>query len=89
MKPSPSGVTEIYSNFLGFSWTQYDVRIRFAQVIPARENAAVHEFVAEERAAITLAWAHAKGLLMILQELVKSYEKVNGQIVPLKMPTPE
>ena len=84
---SRAGVIEVYSNFAGFSWTQYDVRLRFAQVIPNPQNPPGPEFAAEERVAVTLSWAHAKALAAILGELVKTYEQVNSPIQAPKIPS--
>jgi len=85
--PSPSGIKEIYANFVAFSWTQYDIRFRLAQIIPSPETPPIPEFVAEERAAVTLTWPHAKALNQILSDLVKQYEQTNGQIEFPKLPS--
>jgi len=85
--PAPSGVKEVYVNFVAFSWTQYDVRVRLAQIIPNPDEPPLPEFIAEERVAATITWPHAKALMMLLAELVKEYEKANGPIVFPKLPS--
>lgn len=80
-KPSP----EIYANFTHSSWTNYDVRIRLGQLVPELDYGG--EFVVEERASVTITWQHAKYIAGALAELVQSYEKANGQIPVLKLPS--
>lgn len=83
---SPDGVAEIYANFIDASWTQYDVRIRLAQVISQSDQPGSTEFVAEERAAITMSWPNLKLVNLILAELVKQFEATNGEIPKPRMP---
>lgn len=85
--PSPEGVHEIYSNFVHTNWSPFDLRVRFGQLIPKPgSNPDSANFVVEERAAVTVAWPQAKILSDLLQKLVASYEKANGEIKPLKLP---
>ena len=81
---SPNGVFETYSNFTHTSWSLYDVRVQFGQLRPELGDSKA--FVVEERAAITVSWAHAKQLLKALGPIIESYEKTNGEILPLKLP---
>ena len=60
------------------------MRIQFGQLMPDRPNS--KNFVSQERAAVTMAWQRAKLLAEMLTDLVKSYEDVNGEIKPLKLP---
>jgi Protein of unknown function (DUF3467) len=83
------GVYEGYANLFFSNWTPLDVRIRFAQLItdprkpqPGGEGTSV----AEEHAAITMTWAHAKILRDLLISIVSHYEKTNGEIVVPKLP---
>jgi hypothetical protein len=86
--PSPRGTFETYSNYTHTSWSLFDVRVTFGQIRP--EVGDSPRFVVEERAAITVSWAHAKQLLLGLSALIESYEKTNGEIKPLKLtPRPE
>src|ERR1700733_8584001 len=81
-KPS-GGVIEIYSNYLTLQWTLDDVRMRFAQLINDPDNPSpgkIFDAVAQERAAITLTWRNAKHLRDSLNDLLASYESVNGEI---------
>jgi hypothetical protein len=79
------GTPEIYSNYVNASWTLFDVRIVLGQLVPLNSGGGA-EFVVEERAAITVAWPEAKILRDALTDLVARYEKVNGEIKPLKLP---
>jgi hypothetical protein len=87
--PSKEGVQEFYGNVILASWTLFDVRFRVGQLIPdpKRPEPNTGGFVAEERAAITIAWPHAKVLRDNLIDLVARYEKANGEIKPLILPT--
>lgn len=76
-------VLEIYSNFMHASWTLFDVRVRLGELIslpPDDTN------VIEERGNVTFSWPQAKYMAGILSQLVKSFEDVNGEIKPLKLP---
>ncbi len=84
--PSEEGIYEIYCNFTNVNWTLYDVRFRLAQLIPAKHGSGM---VAEERAAVTFAWPHAKILRDLLTDLVARYEQANGEIKPLILPKGE
>ena len=86
--PSPDGVAQIYTNYVDVSWTQFDVRVRLAQVIPwPPTDPAGKGWVAEERAAVTFAWPHAKLIASILNEVVKTYEGINGEILVPALPS--
>ena len=80
---------EIYTNFMHASWTLYDVRFQFGQLIPAAPGVS-NDFLVEEQIAVTLPWAQAKNLRDLLIRLVESYEKANGEIKPLNLtPAPD
>jgi hypothetical protein len=77
-------IPEIYSNYIITSWTMYDIRARIGQLIPSGQGP--RDFVVEERAALTLSWAHAKAVAGLLAKLVGDYERANGEIPALKLP---
>jgi|SRR5208282_918099 len=80
------GTPEIYSNYVHASWTLFDVRILLGQLVPLSVDP-TSGFVVEERVAVTVAWPEAKVLRDALVDLVSRYEKVNGEIQPLKLPS--
>src|SRR5580704_12717137 len=77
-------IPEIYSNFIITSWTMFDIRARIGQLIPS--GAGPDDFVVEEKAALTLSWAHAKMVAGLLAKLVSEYERAIGEIPKLKLP---
>ncbi len=77
------GVCEIYSNFLDVHWTRYDIRLKFAQVLPGRRP---NTWATEQRAAVTLAWPEAKVLRDLLVGLIDKYEKLNGELKIPELP---
>jgi len=77
-------VHELYSNYAHISWTLFDVRVRLGKLIPS--EAEKEKFVVEEQAAVTCSWHQAKHLRNMLTQLIDSFEKVNGEIKPLKLP---
>jgi Protein of unknown function (DUF3467) len=81
--PSPDGIREVYTNFIYANWGPFDVRLRFGQLVPGPQAS---PWVIEERAAVTMAWPHAKILRDLLIDLVKRYEDTNGEIKPLALP---
>ena len=78
-------IPEIYCNYVHVSWTLFDVRFLVGQLIPTGTDLS-SGFVAEERAAVTMAWPEAKVLRDMLTEMVDRYEKTNGEIKQLKLP---
>jgi hypothetical protein len=78
------GTPDIYSNYVNASWTLFDVRVTFGQLLPL-DVGSNSGFVVEERAAVTIAWAEAKILRDALNDLVARYEKVNGEIKPINL----
>lgn len=80
---SKDNIPEIYSNFTHSSWTLFDIRVRFGQLVPTTEDKS--GFVVEERAAVTFSWNQAKNVRDLLTQLIDSFEKVNGEIKPLKL----
>ena len=83
--PSEDGIFEIYSNLIDANWTLYDIRLRFAQIVPNPIGSET-QWRADERAAVTFSWPQAKVLRDILIDLVKKFEETNGEIKPLKLP---
>jgi len=84
------GVFEAYSNVVNMNWTLYDVRLRFAELIqvpdedrPTWEN---QHGIVLERVAVTMPWHQAKILRDMLDGIVRNYETINGELVPIKLP---
>jgi hypothetical protein len=75
---------EIYCNYFHPSWTLFDVRVQLGQLVP-RDSDPASGFVVEQRGAVTVAWPEVKILRDALANLVAKYEKVNGEIKPLKL----
>jgi hypothetical protein len=85
VKPK-DGAPEIYCNYLHAGWTLFDVRLVMGQLVPLSDDLD-SQFVAEQRAAVTMAWPEAKVLRDMLSDLVARFEEVNGEIKPLKLPS--
>jgi hypothetical protein len=84
---SPTGNIEVYSNINILSWSLVDVRIQCGKLMP--EAGGSKNFVIREQAAVTMAWYQAKVLANSLADLIKSYEKENGEIkLPKLAPIP-
>jgi hypothetical protein len=81
----PKEVPEVYGNFFNASWTLFDVRFLIGQLVPTGVDQ-TSQFVVEQRAAVTIAWAEAKVLRDILNDLVAKYEHANGEIKQLYLP---
>jgi hypothetical protein len=84
------GVFGAYSNVVNLNWTLTDVRIRFAELLqvpdedrPTWEN---QHGVLLERVAVTMPWHQAKALRDMLDGVIKNYEKINGELKPVKLP---
>jgi hypothetical protein len=77
-------IPEIYCNYVHSSWTLFDVRIQLGQLVPLMDQQP--GFVVEEMAAVTFSWNQAKLLRDLLNSLVESFEKANGEIKELKLP---
>jgi hypothetical protein len=73
-------ISDIYANMIHPTWTLYDVRLVFGQLMARRGDPAGAEFVVEEQGGVTLSWAEAKVLRDIMVGLLASYEAVNGEI---------
>jgi len=84
------GVFETYSNVVNMNWTLHDLRLRFAELIQVpdedRPNWENQHGVIMERAAITIPWHQAKVLRDMLNGVIRSYEELNGELKPLKLP---
>jgi|SRR5271154_354227 len=78
------GVFETYANTVDGDWTLTDVSLRFLQLmhIPSEKNPTNvnREPVFIERANITIPWWQAKVLWIMLGNLIRSYETVNGEL---------
>jgi hypothetical protein len=79
---SPTGVAEYYVNTSLVMWSLDDVRFRLGQLVNAVDDSSDEDFVAaaQERAAVTMSWRNAKVLRNQLDNLIKLYEDVNGEI---------
>ena len=86
---SEKGIVELYSNYVHPTWTLYDVRLVFGQLMAYRGDPAGKGFIIEEQGGVTMSWGHAKVLRDILTKIVESYEKVNGEIKPPQLAQPE
>jgi hypothetical protein len=88
--PAPGGVLDIYANLAAIQWSLDDVRVRLAQMVNSPETPNPGDdivAIAQEKAAITVTWRGAKIMAERLAEAVKSYERVNGEIlVDLELP---
>lgn len=78
------GVPHIYTNFIGVTWTLFDVRIALGQLIP--KDPGTKAFIVEECGSVTFAWPEAKAVRDILIALVEQYENANGEIKQPKLP---
>jgi hypothetical protein len=78
------GTPQIYTNYVNVSWTLFEIRFVLGQLIPT--DPGTKEFIVEERASVTFAWPEAKAVRDMLINLVAEYEKVNGEIKPIKLP---
>lgn len=88
VKPD-DGIFQVYSNYIDLAWTFFDVTLRFAQVVPLPTAQGEGKFEAEENARVTIAWPEAKVLAGMLTDVVSRFERVNGEIQPLKLaPSP-
>ena len=76
-------IYDLYANMIHASWTLYDVRLRFGQLIPTQDYTA--DFVIEEQATVTMSWHEAKIARDALNELIARYEKTNGELKALKL----
>jgi hypothetical protein len=82
VKPE-EGVFDVYANTAHLTWTQDDVRVRFAQLIESPETPNPGDRfvgVAEERVAVTFSWRNAVIFRDGLNRAIENYEKVNGSI---------
>jgi len=70
---------EIYTNFIHTSWSLFDVRFQLGILVPI-EPGTSPEFVVEDQGAVTISWAQVKNLRNLLNALIDSYEKTNGEI---------
>jgi hypothetical protein len=87
------GIFETYANVVDADWTLTDVALRFMQLIhvPKEESPTTgnRELVVLEKANITIPWRSAKILATMLNDLVQSYESVNGELrSPILAPRP-
>ena len=90
LEESEDGVFQAYANVVNMDWTLYDIRIRFGELmqVPNDEDPSwknQHAIVLE-RAAIRMPWHQAKNLRDLLDGILKNYEAINGELVPIKLP---
>jgi hypothetical protein len=76
---------QIYTNYVHASWTLFDVRFLFGQLIPTGPGES-NDFIVEEQGSLVVAWPEAKALRNMLIDLVARFEKTNGEIQILKLP---
>lgn len=78
------GLYNAYANIVNLNWTLFDVRLRFGELIqvtnPDAPTGAGQIGIVEERVAVTLPWHQVKLLRDNLDDLIKRYEKVNGEL---------
>ena len=82
------GVQRIYSNHLNALWTPYDVSIKFSRLTNITEaiDTSPRKHTYEELALVTVAWTEAKMLALMLSDIVKRYEELNGELKIGKLP---
>jgi hypothetical protein len=90
MEEPEDGVFAAYANVVNMDWTLYDLRIRFGELMqvpnpdsPSWKNQ--HNIILD-RVAVRLPWHQAKNLRDMLIAIIKNYEAVNGELVPIKLP---
>ena len=78
-----------HKNVVNGNWTLYDIRIRFSELIqvadderPTWEN---QHGILLERVAVTMSWHQAKHLRDLLGGIIENYEKLNGELKPIKL----
>lgn len=86
------GLHEAYSNVFNLNWTLHDVRVRFGELIQEPRDDGPCGWkdqanVIMERVAITMPWHQAKYLAVLLTGLVANYEKLNGELKQIKLPS--
>jgi len=86
------GMFAAYSNVVNMDWTLYDLRIRFGELmqVPNDESPSwknQHNIILD-RVAVRLPWHQAKNLRDMLIGIIRNYEAVNGELVPIKLPDP-
>jgi hypothetical protein len=78
------GTYETYSNVVDADWSLTDVTIRFMQIVYEQKNEGSttqnRELAILEKASITIPWLTAKKGVLMLTDLIRSYEAVNGEI---------
>ena len=88
VKPD-EGSVNLYSNFVGISWTPVDVSVAAGRIIPKFMPIDPGQpLEVEEQGTVTMSWSSAKFLRDQLAQLVASYEKTNGEIKPPTLPAP-
>jgi hypothetical protein len=76
---------EYYINAIHTTWTVSDVRFRVGRIIPQGEKMPF-TFAIQEEAAVTIAWSQMKNLRDILNQLIETYEKTNGELKSPNLP---
>ncbi len=82
---NPLGINPVYSNNAGVTFTPWDVRFIFSEIVAADPRSAY----IEQRANIAMNPAHAKALLAVLTNALKVYEERHGSIPDPQLNVPE
>lgn len=77
------GLYECYANNFLFTWTIFDLRMRFGRLVNVEENGT---FVVEQDVSVHMSWTEAKQFADVLQNLLQAFEKANGPIKPPQLP---
>jgi hypothetical protein len=84
------GVYATYSNMVNLDWTTSDLRLRFAELmqVPSDEDRTWvgQHLVILEKALVTIPWHQAKILCNLLAGVIRSYEDLNGELKPIRVP---
>ena len=85
--PFEGGPIEVYANVFLPNWSLSDVRLRLGQLVATGKRVDEGGFIVREVAGLTISWGNVKVLRDTLDALVKAYERINGEIKPVRMPT--
>jgi hypothetical protein len=81
--PDPEGgLFTTYANNTQVSWTNFDVRMLFGEVVDNQPD----KIVVEQRAQVTVSYLEAKLLILLLTQAVTRHEATFGEIkIPAEM----
>jgi hypothetical protein len=86
------GVYYAYANMVNMNWTLTDVRIRFGELLQVPNDDAPtwqnQHGILLERVSVTIPWHQAKILRNLLDQVVRNYEEINGELKQIKLPAP-